>query len=217
MIVPDVRLFTPTEAAAVSGLGLKAVNNLIDKQIVHVARPSTGTRATRRYLTHHHLVVMYLEQRLAGSLTLETRQHLYREVSAKPDATVIKAHPILHVDVGEASKAVDARVDDLREAEALIVADAGILAGEPVFKGTRVPVHAVASMLGSGASPQELQEGYPALTCRMLDLARIWAAAHPRRGRPKRLSDHGVQPLSIQDVALGEDPLAARPRTARSR
>ncbi|MGZ2464525.1 uncharacterized protein (DUF433 family) [Sinorhizobium medicae] len=40
-----------------------------------------------------------------------------------------------------------------------------------------------------GASTDEIAEGYPALTARMVDLAEIWAAAHAAHGRPRKMSE----------------------------
>ena len=50
-------------------------------------------------------------------------------------------------------------------------------------------------------------EGYPKLTPRMIELARIWAAAHPTRGRPKKLSEQGFNVKSTKREALNGDPL----------
>jgi uncharacterized protein (DUF433 family) len=44
-------------------------------------------------------------------------------------------------------------------------------------------------MKQQGATTDELVEGYPALTAGMVDLAEIWVAAHPARGRPRKLSE----------------------------
>lgn len=60
-----------------------------------------------------------------------------------------------------------------------IHSDPEIMGGEPVFRGTRVPVRAVAEMLDSGADEAELLEGYPSLDARRLGIARDWAAANP--------------------------------------
>ena len=86
--MPDpTRLYTPAEAAAVSGLALKAVNNAIDKHIVDIVRPAAaGRRTIRRYLTPTHLVCLRLEHGLVGRLPVERRQGLFREVAAKNSA-----------------------------------------------------------------------------------------------------------------------------------
>jgi uncharacterized protein (DUF433 family) len=64
-----------------------------------------------------------------------------------------------------------------------IHSDPEIMGGEPVFRGTRVPVRAVAEMLDAGADESELLEGYPSLDPDRLNLARGWAAANPPRDR----------------------------------
>jgi hypothetical protein len=77
-------------------------------------------------------------------------------------------------------------------------------------------VYGIAAMLEAGTSAEELLSGYPKLTERMLELARIWVAAHPRRGRPKSLSDLGLKTKSTKRVPLKSDPLAGRSKTTRS-
>ncbi len=75
-----------------------------------------------------------------------------------------------------------ARSEALREADKIIHSVKGVVGGEPVFKGTRIPVRTIAAMKQQGATTDELVEGYPALTARTVDLAEIWVAARPARG-----------------------------------
>jgi uncharacterized protein (DUF433 family) len=208
-MIPTARLYTPAEAAAVSGLALRAVNNVIDKRIVEVAKPSAaGKRSVRRYLTGSHLLCLRLEHSLAGRLPVDRRQGLFREVAAQPEAKMLKADDLLFVDVDAARRDVTARMLDLDEAERLIHSDKETLGGEPVFKGTRIPVYSIAAMLEAGASVDDLLSGYPKLDAHMLELGRLWAAAHPRRGRPKRLADYGFKVTSTSRRPMGGDPLA---------
>ena len=53
-----------------------------------------------------------------------------------------------------------------------------------------------------GAAVEELLDGYPALTARMIELAEIWTAAHPARGRPKTLSEQGLRLKESKKVPL---------------
>ena len=206
------RLYTPAEAAAVSGLALKALNNAIDKRIVDIARPTAaGRRTVRRYLTPSHLICFRLEQGLVGRLPVERRQGLFRDVVAHPEATRLNADDLLLVDIGEARRQVTARAHDLEEAENAIHIDKDTLAGEPVFKGTRIGVYGLVAMLDAGAPPGELIAGSMMLDSRKLDLARLWVAAHPRRGRPKRLTDYGFILKSTTRASLPVDPLSSNP------
>jgi uncharacterized protein (DUF433 family) len=208
------RLYTPAEAGAVSGLKLKAVHNAIDKHIVEpvaiarTTRVGNGKRASPRYLTGEDLVRLRLWRGVGDTLSAERRQRLFVAIAATPTAKTVKADDLLIVDVGEARRQVGRGVHDLKAAEALVTRDKATLGGEPVFQGTRIPVYGIAAMLDAGATVEELLSGYPKLTERMLDLARIWATAHPRRGRPKSLSDLGLTVKSTQTVPRKGDPLA---------
>jgi uncharacterized protein (DUF433 family) len=221
--MPDAgRLYTPAEAGAVSGLKLKAVHNAIDK---HIVEPVAKVRTAQigqikgvgsRFLTGEDLVRLRVWRGVGDTLSAERRQRLFVAIAAKPNAKTVKADELLIVDVGEARKQVDRGVRDLEAAEAIVMKDKGTLGGEPVFKGTRIPVYGIAAMLDAGATVDELLSGYPKLTARMLDLARIWATAHPRRGRPKSLSDLGLTMKSTRTVARKGDPLAGRIKAAVS-
>ena len=101
---------------------------------------------------------------------------------------------------------LNARIRDLDEAESVIGRVKGVMGGEPVFKGTRIPVRTVAAMLAQGADEADLLDGYPSLTARMIELAKIWTAAHPTRGRPKKLSDRGLKVKSSKRTTLKGDP-----------
>ena len=211
----STRLYTPAEAAAVSGMALRAVNNVIDKRILEVERPAAnGKRTARRYLTGNHLLCLRLELGLAGRLPIDQRQGLFRELTSRPEARLLKADDLLLIDVGAARRDVAARVRDLEEAERLIQIDPETLGGEPAFKGTRISVYAIAAMLDAGADIEELLSAYPKLDRRKLKLGRLWAAAHPRRGRPKRLADFGFILKSTRRRPLPADPLADAPATA---
>ncbi len=210
------RLYTPAEAGAVSGLKLKAVHNAIDKRIVEPAPPvraaalGKARRTSPRLLTREDLVRLRVWRGVGDTLSTERRQRLFVAIADQPLARTVKADDLLIVDVGEARRQVDRGVRDLEAAEASVTRDKATLGGEPVFKGTRIPVYGVAAMLDAGATPADLLSGYPKLTERLLALARIWTTAHPRRGRPKSLGDLGLTVKSVKRAPMKADPLAAR-------
>ncbi|TIU58371.1 MAG: DUF433 domain-containing protein [Mesorhizobium sp.] len=202
------RIYTPAEAAAVSGVGIKAVHNAIDKRIVDTVsksdRHSGGTG--RRALTGEGLLRLKLWYGVGSTLPADRRRRLFEEIKAAPTARTVKADDLLIVDVAEARKQLNARIGDLDEAEIAIGRVKGVSGGEPVFMGTRIPVRMIVSMLGQAADEAEVLEGYPALTPRLIELAKIWVTAHPTRGRPKKLSDLGLKAKSSKRVALQADP-----------
>ena len=84
---------------------------------------------------------------------------------------------------------------DLQRARRLVVSDPEILGGDPVFRGTRVPVHMVAQLLAQGSRPPELIESYPRLTAEMIRLAPIYATAYPLRGPRRKMPWSDQQPV----------------------
>jgi uncharacterized protein (DUF433 family) len=212
------RLYTPAEAGAVSGLNLKAVHNAIDKRIVEpAAKAADGANLVRRrYLTREDLVRLRVWRGVGDTLSADRRQRLFSAIAAAPGARTVKADELLIVDVGEARKQVERGVRDLEAAEAIVAKHKGTMGGEPVFKGTRIPVYGIVAMLDAGASAEEILSGYPKLTRRMLELARVWAFAHPRRGRPKLLKDLRLTVKSTRRSPLKGDPLAGAVRAGQS-
>jgi uncharacterized protein (DUF433 family) len=203
----------------VSGLKLKAVHNAIDKRIIvpvakgRASAEGGAKRIRPRFLTGDDLVRLRVWRGVGDAMSAERRQRLFAAIAAEPKAKTVKADELLIIDVGEARKQVERGVRDLEAAESLVVRDKGTLGGEPVFKGTRIPMYGIVAMLDDGASTEELLAGYPKLTDRMIELARVWVSAHPRRGRPKSLEDLGLTVKSTRRTPTKADPL---PRGAGS-
>jgi uncharacterized protein (DUF433 family) len=110
-----------------------------------------------------------------------------------------------------ASTPLLASLRDLRRARRLIVRDPEILGGDPVFRGTRVPVHLIADFAAQGAEPVELIEGYPRLTAEMIRLAPVYAAAYPLR-TPPGVSSPGAIGSRCAAPAGGSTPLRCHER-----
>lgn len=197
-MVVALREYTPTEAAAVSEIGIKSVHNAIDKRIIGSLSPNPRSRA----ITDDDLLRLKLWFGVGSILSAERRKRLFAAIDENPEADTIRADDYLIVDVGRAREHLAARGEALREADKIIHSVKGVVGGEPVFKGTRVPVRTIAAMKLQGAATDEIVEGYPALTTRMVDLAEIWVAAHPARGRPRKLSEQGLKVKSVKRLPL---------------
>ncbi|MEI6487011.1 MAG: DUF433 domain-containing protein [Sphingomonadales bacterium] len=209
------RLYTVGEASAVSGLTVKAVNNAIDKGVVWIDRPkvlTTRVKSVRR-LSEIHLVRLKLWHVLGGVLSKDRREHLFANMSVRPHEKLVKVDEMLFVDVAAAFKEVAAKLGELAEAEAAVERKPSVMNGEPVFKGTRIPVRLIAGMVKDGVSEDVILEGYPKLDRRLLSLAVTWAAAHPARGRPKLLKDKGIALLSSKRISLDRKASVVEPRS----
>jgi uncharacterized protein (DUF433 family) len=102
----------------------------------------------------------------------------------RPRQTVVRAAAVV-IDARAAAKAVRSGLDQLAKARRVVSSASGVLRGAPVFKGTRIPVHDIASMLANGDKPAAIVKAYPQLDEERIRLAAIYASAYPRRGRPR--------------------------------
>jgi uncharacterized protein (DUF433 family) len=191
MQTPDT-LFTPTEAAVLTGLSLKAVNNAIDKKTVSAVPGEEGGRL----LDARALMSLSIERRLSDRIaTPELRRRVFDALSEAPRNEISLEGGLLKIDLRQPRRELAASMRDLRRARRLVVSDPEILGGEPVFRGTRVPVHLIAELVTQGNKPAELIESYPRVTDEMIRLAPVYAAAYPLRGRPRRQPWHNQQPV----------------------
>jgi uncharacterized protein (DUF433 family) len=185
-------LFTPTEAAVLTGLPLKAVNNAIDKRTISAVPGEEGARL----LDARALVSLSIEQRLSDRLTTpELRRKVFDALAEAPRNVVSLEGGLIKIDLREPRRALAASLRDLRRARRLVVSDPEILGGDPVFRGTRVPVHLIAELVAQGSKPAELIEGYPRLTAEMIQLAPVYAAAYPLRGPRRKQPWRDQQPV----------------------
>src|SRR6266851_1437658 len=174
-------LFTPTEAAVLTGLPLKAVNNAIDKKTISAVAGEEGGRL----LDARALVSLSLERRLSDRIAPELRRQVFDALAGSPRNVVSLEGGLVKIDLREPRRELATSLRELRRARRLVVSDPEVMGGEPVFRGTRVPVHMIAELITGGATQPELLEGYPRLTAEMIRLAPIYAAAYPLRGRPR--------------------------------
>jgi uncharacterized protein (DUF433 family) len=186
-------LFTPTEAAVLTRLSVKAVNNAIDKKTIPTV---TGRRAghATRLLDLRALMSLALERRLADRFAPELRREVFDALATAPRNSVSLEGGFLTINLREPRRELATSLRELRRARDIVISDADILGGDPVFRGTRVPVHLIAALVAQGSTETELLGGYPRLTAEMVRLAPIYAAAYPLRGRPRAQPWHGAAP-----------------------
>ena len=186
------RTFTPSEAAVVSGVPVKTVHREIDDGPLKPKRRRPGSK---RALSEQDLFYLAaakgLDTRLV-QLTSEGKEKLHNAINvywrskkpAKKELPVFGSRLLL--DLKLVREEVRSRLERLERARVMVVEDPEIRGGEPCIRGTRIGVYEVASMLEQGATEEEILEGYPSLKRGQLELAKIFAQAYPRKGRPPR-------------------------------
>jgi uncharacterized protein (DUF433 family) len=188
------QLFTPTEAAVLTRLTVKAVNNAIDKKTISAVTGRRAGQATR-LLDLRALMSLTLERRLADRFGPDLRRAVFDALSAAPRNTVSIDGGFLKIDLREPRRELAMSLRELRRARQLVVVDPEIKGGEPVFRGTRIPVHMIAEIRAKGESATDILESYPRLTPEMVRLAPVYAAAYPLRGRPRKQPWHDRPPV----------------------
>lgn len=208
------RMFTPAEAGVVSGLGRKVIDNAIDKKVLPtVAKPSVdpenpeASGRKRRRISETDLIWIYVNSRAPGAIPPAQRGLLYDRFARAADATAFRVSELVFLDVAAARREIEAGAAALDRAKANIVSDPDVLAGEPVFKGTRVPVHDVVASLEKGISRERILSSYPRLDEDALDQARLYAEAFPPRGRPRGA------PRTRPALVLVEEKIVRRKRS----
>lgn len=180
--------FTPSEAAAVSGLAVRVVQKAIDEGPL-----ARGRKTKNRVLTGPDLLYLAtikgFDPRLV-KLTGKAKDDLRRSILACWQSGKTEARSMsfagLVVDFRAIAAQVRASLSKLDRARRMVVRDPEIRGGEPVIRGTRISVYLIADMLAQGASEEEILSGYSTLKRADLELVRIHARAYPRRGRPPK-------------------------------
>ena len=102
----------------------------------------------------------------------------------------------------ETSRKVSSKDQNPERTRTLVQSDPEIMAGAPVFRGTRVPVYLIADMIEQGTPIDEILDGYPSLTREMVEYAEIYATAHPPPGRSRIQPWSGTKPLGRKKEKL---------------
>jgi uncharacterized protein (DUF433 family) len=181
------KAYTPAEASAIVKLPLKAVHKVIDSRLIRPQKSRRGNQV-QRLLSFEQLVYLRLEAEGLRLLPMESRREVVRatESAPGPDTVAVAGSSVLFIQVKGARNDVERELKRLRRVEQMVVSNPDIMGGTPVFRGTRIPVDLVATMSTQGASVDEILEGYPALSREQVELAPLYVAAFPRRGRPAR-------------------------------
>ncbi len=177
--------YTPSQVSAVTGLPLAAVHKAIEYKLIRPKRVREGHSVQRR-LSRSQAVYLRMEAKGLRSLPLAERRQVARAVEQDSgiDSMVISKGSVILIQCKSARKEVETGLRRLAEATRMVESDPEIMRAAPVYRRTRIPVHAIADMLSQGATVAEILEGYPALTRQKVELAPMYVKAFPSRGRP---------------------------------
>jgi uncharacterized protein (DUF433 family) len=176
------RKFTPSEIAAMFGLSTTHVNNLID-ELTSAGVVQVGNR--KRLVEYRALAALLLaEQLVYCQLKPEFRyEALKQAVRSRAKRVEVPGTNLSALAEPHRQRAQDS-VRRLLEAEEAVRSHEEIMQGEPCLYGTRIPVYVIAA-IANARGRNEAIATYPSLDLRRVELAELFAKAHPRKGRPK--------------------------------
>lgn len=193
--------FTAAQVSWLTGLSVKAVNKAIEDTAVPV-RVARARGVRRRYIPYTSLVCLQLHAQGLNRLPLRARRDVFRRVLEEPARKQLRYTDALIIDVNGVKSKMQGKLREMERATHAIHCDPKIMAGTPVFRGTRIPVYLIAEMLEQGAAVEEIVEGDPSLTREQVEDARIYAATHPKRGRPPVQPWSGKKPAARKNGKL---------------
>ena len=199
------RHFTTAEVGAMFDMGIAEVNNLIDEVApLRVA----GAGGGRRAVSYRGLFAMLVARELITcQLTPAMRAQTLAEALKAKGKRVPVPGTNLELVVDSYRKQINQGLRLLYESEAAVEGRSDVMQGEPCIKGTRVPAYVVGAIAKS-RSVDEALATYPFLQKRQVLLARMFATAHPRKGRPKRTVIPADGRLISQKVIRRKNPRA---------
>lgn len=193
-----------SKAATAAGSTVREIHRVIDEHLLPDylmclkpvrALSVTGCALARFYFRSS--LVLTKDERLAAI------RQVAENIRSLGESSLIVRHGFLSIDFTDFLDATENVLAAMRDAEMNIHSDPEILGGEPVFKGTRIPVYPVAAAFDAGDDIQRILKAFPSLNEGLIAAAKAYADAHPKKGRPRsRIEMVGGRVISRKKVSL---------------
>lgn len=192
---------TPVEAAWLTELSAKTINATIDRGELKAVKGRGRAKKRSRNLGAADVLYLMLRKELGAVLSAGAKRELYRALSKarigvlsdwkspsaeQCDVEIRLAGGVIRIELKNACSRLAKRWRALRNATQMVISDPTIRGGEPVIRGTRVPVYVIADLMRQGAGLREILEDYPSLDAQMIRAALAYAQTNPKRGRPSK-------------------------------
>ena len=194
------------EAAFIANVDDRAVNRAIDERILpeQLVDISDGRRIAELgvgFFSFYHEAESELSapfRRRVIQRVFENVLKRFRSVAisfedeaflAPGEVFRIVEKDLLALDLRPVLKKAASQARKVRTALNAITSEEDVLGGQPVFRGTRVPIDVVLASVDANVPLERVQRAYPSVTPEMIESARIYAAVRPRRGRPPSFAE----------------------------
>lgn len=170
------------EAAKLSGASATVVNKAIEQRAVRTKRSKAGSVIDAR-----DTGALQVFGALSFGLPVPMKRRMttwLRDAEAGAELPLSDALLIRKSEASDEATARALRYVELRERFLEINPD--VQGGEPVIRGTRIPIRGLAKQVEAGETIEVLRQEYDYIDPDAFDFAVLWASANPRRGRPSR-------------------------------
>jgi uncharacterized protein (DUF433 family) len=176
----STRLLTRNEAAQLSGASTATVNKAIEQRVV-------STRSVHRasLIDARDVGALALFAGLDFRLPIKEKRRLCRWLrTAEPGAETSLGVAVVVRKTQDLDNATRAALRYAELKDRFLEIKPERQGGEPVIRGTRIPIRGLAKQIEAGESLEVLRQEYDYIDEDAFEFAMQWAKANPRRGRP---------------------------------
>lgn len=184
--MPSTAYITRNEAAEVSGASSAVINKAIEQKAVR-GRRRAGTAGAAIDARDVGALVVFADLDFGLPVRIKRRIAAWlRDAETGAEfplsaSVVVRKSPEIEAAISRSLRYVDLR-------DRFLEVDPDRQGGEPVIRGTRVPIRGLAKQIEAGESMDVLREEYDYIDVDAFEFAVLWAKANPRRGRPSSAS-----------------------------
>lgn len=190
-------LFSVSEAAAIAEVSPDTIRTALEKKSVSPSSKRKTGKAVRYQFSVGDVLFVKVLIEFPFALSKEDKRSLAKILSGgdREAARWSREGADLVYRAGDMQVLVECKAFRQKVARNLsafrwgrrrIVSNPDVMAGEPVFRGTRIPLQHVASLFRKGVPEKEIAEDFPALSIRDLAYARLFSRLGERPGRPRK-------------------------------
>ncbi len=189
--------YSVREAAAIAELSPKRIRTALEKKAITSSVRRKAGKAVRHQFSVRDLFFIKLLAEFPFALGRTDKQALRQllvcgDTASRqwrlqgPDVVFSSGDVTVFVECKSIRTRLAGNIATYRWGKRQVLSSPDIMSGEPVFRGTRVPLNHVAALLRKSVDEREIREDFPNLTDRHLAFAKLYSRLTPPPGRPRR-------------------------------
>jgi uncharacterized protein (DUF433 family) len=190
-------LFSVNEAAAIAEVSPETIRTAMEKKSVKPSHQRKAGKAVRHWFSAGDVLLVKVLVEFPFPLSKEDKQCLAQILAGGnrraagwsregADLVYRSGEMQVLVECKPFRQTVARNLAAFRWGRRRVVSSPGVLGGEPVFRGTRIPLQQVASLFRKGIPDREIAEDFPGLSVRDLAYARLFSRFGEGPGRPRK-------------------------------